>query len=163
MLVSLIKDDGVCETRGLYIEATKLLLTEVFPKHYKNTSQYKETSLWISLSDPNGEGHLDLKGNDWILSLPNDKDPLTVISFIAHEIIHLKQYMIGELVDLEGEGIRWKGNIFLDFETEYEYTSLPWEVEAFSREKVLLKQCIDLLIEGYIYGHESLNEDSTSF
>jgi hypothetical protein len=56
---------------------------------------------------------------------------------LAHEMIHAKQYLSGELknLDINKNLCLWKGKEYT--ETEENYYDLPWEVEAHSREKEL--------------------------
>lgn len=56
----------------------------------------------------------------------------TVMETIAHEMVHLKQYAKGELVDLSRSGsTRWQNNL-VDSQTNY--WDLPWEIEAHGKE-----------------------------
>ena len=51
---------------------------------------------------------------------------------IAHEMVHVKQYSKGELVDLSrSNSTRWQNNI-IDKNTNY--WDLPWEIEAHGKE-----------------------------
>ena len=55
-----------------------------------------------------------------------------VMETIAHEMVHIKQYAKGELVDLSRCGsTRWMENI-VDKNTNY--WDLPWEIEAHGKE-----------------------------
>lgn len=55
-----------------------------------------------------------------------------IMETIAHEMVHLKQYAKGELLDLEKCGsIKWQ-NQLVDNKTNY--WELPWEVEAHGKE-----------------------------
>lgn len=60
-----------------------------------------------------------------------EDDPLAVL---AHEMVHVKQYATGELVD-RGKHCLWKGKKFDEFEANSaEYFFSPWEVEAFGMQ-----------------------------
>ena len=51
---------------------------------------------------------------------------------IAHEMVHLKQYAKGELVDMMGSGaVRWQKE---DVSRGINYWDLPWEIEAHGKE-----------------------------
>jgi len=55
-------------------------------------------------------------------------NPLVVL---AHEMVHVKQYVKGELEDFHGYSM-WKGQRFEDFALGSEdYYFAPWEVEAY--------------------------------
>lgn len=59
-----------------------------------------------------------------------------MILALAHEMVHVKQYARGELKDyLKSRKCKWKDEV-LDLE-QVDYWDLPWEIEAFGREKGL--------------------------
>lgn len=59
------------------------------------------------------------------------EDPLSVL---AHEMVHAKQYALGELVE-KGRSSIWKGNIIPDYlPNTKEYYFSPFEVEAFGMQ-----------------------------
>lgn len=55
---------------------------------------------------------------------------------MAHELVHIKQYLNNELFDYVDGKARYKGEVFLlgHTEDEAEYYSSPWEIEAYGRE-----------------------------
>ena len=59
---------------------------------------------------------------------------------IAHEMVHVKQYAKGEMIDFINTNnavkLRWQGEIF-DLKKNPDYWEHPWEIEAFGREKGL--------------------------
>ena len=55
-----------------------------------------------------------------------------IMETIAHEMVHLKQYAKGELVDLERCGSTTWQKTKINSETNY--WDLPWEVEAHGKE-----------------------------
>ena len=70
------------------------------------------------------------------------KDTKTLLRNIAHEIVHAKQFIRGEINDYE---MIWKKDgkgkkIFCDHQ---DYKKLPWEAQAFSEEKKLVKLYYD--------------------
>lgn len=52
------------------------------------------------------------------------------ISTIAHEMVHVKQMIRGELV-MKSTLNKWNGKTF---PTTYDYFNSPWEIEAYGRE-----------------------------
>lgn len=54
-----------------------------------------------------------------------------MLSTLAHELVHAKQYLRGELVDLDDEVGFWKGK---EFDSSLDELHLPWEVEAYKLE-----------------------------
>ena len=55
---------------------------------------------------------------------------------LAHELVHVKQYVMGELSVRRGD-LHYRG-IHYDPKTLTEYFELPYEIEAYGREKGLL-------------------------
>jgi len=59
------------------------------------------------------------------------QDPLEIL---AHEMVHAKQYALGELVDLT-DRCRWLGIEYPEYEPgSEEYYFSPWELEAFGKQ-----------------------------
>ena len=59
-----------------------------------------------------------------------------ILKTLAHELVHVKQYVLGELKSRDA-GLLYKG-INHDPENLAEYFKLPYEIEAYGREKGLL-------------------------
>lgn len=53
---------------------------------------------------------------------------------LAHEMVHAKQYLRGELDGYSGS---WKGRK----PRNYKYRNQPWEIEAYGREEYLFGTC----------------------
>jgi hypothetical protein len=53
---------------------------------------------------------------------------------LAHEMVHAKQYIRGEL---NGYNQSWKGRK----PRNYKYENAPWEKEAYGREEELYQKC----------------------
>lgn len=56
-----------------------------------------------------------------------------ILETIAHEMVHVKQWAMGEMREMSrpANKTKWKGQLF---ETEMEYWDRPWEIEAHGRE-----------------------------
>lgn len=63
---------------------------------------------------------------------------------LAHEMVHAKQYAKGQLTTYNkrnGEvGFKWMGKT-----KNYKYFDSPWEIEAYSKEKLLTNKILELL------------------
>ena len=59
-----------------------------------------------------------------------------VLKTLAHELVHVKQYVMGEL-SMRKEGLCYRG-VHHTVDTLTEYFELPYEIEAYGREKGLL-------------------------
>ena len=57
-----------------------------------------------------------------------------IMQTLAHEMVHAKQYIRGEL---NGYNFSWKGRK----PRNYKYENAPWEKEAYGREKELYEKC----------------------
>ena len=60
----------------------------------------------------------------------------TILRTLAHELVHVKQYLVGDL-SWRDKGMMWKGE---KFAPEYltDHLDTPYEVEAYGKEKGLL-------------------------
>ena len=61
-------------------------------------------------------------------------DHSVMMQTLAHEMVHAKQYIRGELC---GWSMSWKGKK----PRNYKYENAPWEREAYKREEELYKKC----------------------
>ena len=72
------------------------------------------------------------KPKEFTMTVDTTVSKRRILETIAHEMVHMKQYAKGELVDLSRCGsIRWQDRL-IDSETNY--WDLPWEIEAHGRE-----------------------------
>ena len=61
-----------------------------------------------------------------------------LLKTLAHELVHVKQYITGELM-MRKYGLAWRKSVLTSDSTTYEeYFELPYEIEAYGREKGLL-------------------------
>ena len=59
-----------------------------------------------------------------------------ILKTLGHELVHVKQYVMGEL-SMRKEGLCYRG-VHHNVDTLTEYFELPYEIEAYGREKGLL-------------------------
>ena len=79
------------------------------------------------------------KNREFILEIDKDIRLYDLVSTICHEMVHVKQYVKGELSDLFSEsGTKWKKK---KFALDYDYDDSPWEKEAFRLEEKLAIEC----------------------
>ena len=98
---------------------------------HEDTNRYRPRSFKIILDhhrmrthEMTGEERTDM---EWFVE---------ILKTLAHEIVHVKQYVLGEL-RWRDAGLLYKG-VNHDPENLMEYFDLPYEVEAYGREKGLL-------------------------
>lgn len=62
------------------------------------------------------------------------------LRILAHEMVHVKQYVKGELSSDKNDLQLWKGKHVSD---KLKYTSEPWEVEAMKKETLMMYKYIE--------------------
>ena len=116
------------------------LMIDIHMKHHSNegeaklheeTNRYRPRAFRIYLdhhrmatNEVTGEERTDM---EWFIS---------ILKTLAHELVHVKQYVLGEL-KWRDAGLLYKG-INHDAMNMMEYFELPYEIEAYGREKGLL-------------------------
>ena len=60
-----------------------------------------------------------------------------IITWLAHEMVHLKQFVRNELYDFELGRTQWKSRIY---KTNSNYNDQPWEKEAYRLEDKLYEE-----------------------
>lgn len=68
---------------------------------------------------------------------------------LGHELVHVKQYLNGEIFDYKSGDVRYKGSYFDSSYQQNEelYYDSPWEVEAYGREWGLYKMFVVKMYE----------------
>ena len=59
---------------------------------------------------------------------------------LAHEMVHVKQMAKGTLKSLRGGAHLWANK---KYSKKTEYLSMPWEIEAFSKQELILRRAIE--------------------
>jgi hypothetical protein len=104
------------------------------PNHYKKHYLYADT-------DYNDEDCRKLPRN-FIVTMTSRFGMLRSLVILAHEMVHVKQFALGELVWHEHNKYpKWLGR-HINYE-HMSYWDLPYEVEAHGREKGLVYQWCD--------------------
>lgn len=69
----------------------------------------------------------------------NSKQTMKEIGLtLAHELVHVKQMIRGQLKTTKNS-ILWVGK---PYKKNMEYLDMPWEVEAFSRQELILRKSV---------------------
>jgi hypothetical protein len=102
----------------------------------------RDFTLDVDYEDPAempGSAYLDFLGGEAVIristSLCETEDEMELL---AHEMVHLKQYVTGQLIDFAGIVI-WEGTAH-DVSNDgfsWAYWNSPWELEAFGRQQGL--------------------------
>lgn len=75
----------------------------------------------------------------------DDMDRRDAIDVISHEIIHMQQYISGDLIYNKDGNVNWKGDV-IDLKSS-EYDKRPWESDAFSRQRKLSDSIEKILLK----------------
>jgi hypothetical protein len=76
-------------------------------------------------------GFCDYDEDEAVITIAKRLSPIDITRTLFHELVHLKQYSDGRLVD--GNPQVWEGKIYAEA-----YENLPWEVEAFEHEEKMM-------------------------
>jgi|TARA_B110000977_G_scaffold180345_1_gene239864 hypothetical protein len=127
---------GKAKERQLVEEVTCWCVNNMLPRYRTlnievNLSNLKDRAMGYCLEgDHNREFRIDIRKGLGLYDL---------ISTVCHEMVHVKQYVKGQLKHRTDGSQMWKTEPDLSQETNYEDT--PWELEAFALEEELAKQC----------------------
>lgn len=81
------------------------------------------------------QGQLYFEGNHSFLIL-KEASVNVMMQTLAHEMVHLKQFLRKELKHTKNGGLNWKGKKFSP-EKMGAWVNRPWEIEAMQKEVVL--------------------------
>jgi len=88
--------------------------------------------------------HIIGDGNSFIIFITETKSRSEHIDIIAHELIHLKQYIDGELILFDEHGIIYKYDEWEDIRN-IKYEDRLWEIDAFREGPILADKIKDKL------------------
>lgn len=140
---------SVSNKRKRDIRKSRLIkqFTEWCIHHFLSKKEYKNLVINITLSGcrriPGTDDYASIIADD--ISYPKSFDiccaanlsTTRTLKFIAHELVHVKQYVKGELKDCNNPNYAlWKNRRVNLSEVKYHF--LPWEIEAFGLESSLV-------------------------
>lgn len=118
-----------CE--ALQISQYKASLDIHFIEDFETPDDYDNAAGWIEYADGHGDIYIR---RDY--ANPREDQ----IEILAHEMVHFKQYVTGQMVSISGKNeVYWEGQVFMasnDPET-LTYWESPWELEAFGKQQGL--------------------------
>lgn len=59
---------------------------------------------------------------------------------VGHELVHVKQYVNGEMRDYANQDVWYMGRRYTDWKDDANYYASPWEMEAYALESELYQQ-----------------------
>jgi hypothetical protein len=78
-----------------------------------------------------------------LIKAPKRLTPMRLMEMsttLAHEMVHVKQLAKGQMKFLPNEARIWKGK---RYSKKTKYLDQPWELDAFSKQEILLRRAID--------------------
>lgn len=79
---------------------------------------------------------------EFIIRLDPTEHRTQTLRTLAHELVHVKQFARGEMVELiRTNYTKWNKQYIK--ESKFDYFDLPWEIEAFGREYGMYRRYID--------------------
>jgi hypothetical protein len=85
-------------------------------------------------------GESNQRPKEYSIKINSKQSELLIISALAHEMVHVKQWATGEMFDpfRQPDQVKFR-NKYYEFKQEGEdYYDTPWEIEAYGREVGLL-------------------------
>lgn len=123
---------------------TKVLFDTIVPrmiKELKLERSRKALLIKVSKNDIDGqEGAtipLDVIDSYVVLIKPGNLKDMGIT--LAHEMVHVKQLAKGTLKQIDGVNY-WNGK---RYRKNHKYLSLPWEIEAFSKQELLFRRVLE--------------------
>jgi hypothetical protein len=86
-------------------------------------------------------GCVQISDHEISVAVDSRLDVETMATVLAHEMVHVKQYAKGQL-KVAGSRFQWLGKPFTG-----SYYDSPWEIEAFSRERLLSNKFAKLMVQ----------------
>lgn len=129
-------------------------LINVVALFYEQTLNLKSSKYKLTISSVPGLKKLNMAGAlvkvaDYELAMALDSRLKIDVLFqtLAHEMVHVKQYARGQLKQYKKRNgttaYTWLGRKY-----DTEYYDCPWEIEAYSKERVLANKIAQILIPG---------------
>lgn len=79
-----------------------------------------------------------------LIKAPKRITPVSLMEMattLAHEMVHVKQIAKGQMKFLPGDAKIWKGK---RYGKKTKYLDMPWELDAFSKQEILLRRAIEI-------------------
>lgn len=101
--------------------------------------------LLVRVADECGENlgiTMDLGKNIGIVVVVKPRKNLKEVGLtLAHEMVHVKQLAKGTLKTRKTGSYIWAGK---RYSKKTEYLSMPWEIEAFSKQELLFRRALEI-------------------
>ena len=118
------------------IAAEKTLIKDISKKYPKQSKKTHYTFVYKNFKTDQTLGNCDQEYDDDILIELNAKNTTSLSRTIAHELVHARQFISGQLK----YNVRIKYLTYEDDKHRYIYRKQPWEIEAYAlQDKGALK------------------------
>lgn len=77
------------------------------------------------------------KPRKFLIELSTEQTKKNFFLTLIHELVHVKQYLTGEMKDYMSGEAKWKKTFYKKLETVSDHTSLPWEKQAYKLSEKL--------------------------
>ena len=85
--------------------------------------------------------------NGYVIRLDNRLKPLAMLSCLAHEMIHVNQWLTGKMVDINRRNkVKWGSKVY---SMPMSYSKHPWEKEAYRNDRKLAQSFVDFYTSGW--------------
>lgn len=131
----LISVSGLTDNKfeNVVFKACEYYLSLLLPRHIIKHIELEVD--FLSRLDKHADGYCEVTGHNirhkprqFTIQIRNNKSKRYMLMTLAHEMVHLKQYALGELD--ENMNV-WKGK---RVNSSIDYWDTPWEIEAHGRE-----------------------------
>ena len=119
--------------------AIEVMITELVEMIHNKFMPHKPIEVNINIDDFDCDGMCEcVDEEEFEIELKDTLSDYDMLVAVAHEMIHVKQYALGQLCQLVRKPMyRWKKQLF-PLDTPYD--DQPWEKEAYSLEKQLVEE-----------------------
>lgn len=118
---------------NIVLKATEYYLSMLVPRHISHHIQIDIE--FESRLDEKADGYCEVTGHnrrqkprEFLIQIHKNKSQRYMLMTLAHEMVHVKQYAMGELAENMNA---WKGR---RVHSKTDYWDTPWEIEAHGRE-----------------------------
>lgn len=125
---------------------SKKFIEAIMPSMLKQLNlETSKRVLLVRVADECGENlgiTMDLGKNIGIVVVVKPRKNLKEVGLtLAHEMVHVKQLAKGTLKTRKTGSYIWAGK---RYSKKTEYLSMPWEIEAFSKQELLFRRALEI-------------------
>ncbi len=148
MKIRILQRKGDKNNKELYRKAVEFYADVLLPKTKQENLEISVIFKQFHGKTKNESGNCgQVSLNKYIIEINKNKQFHKILATLAHEMVHVKQGIFGQLV-MTANGFIWKDKVYksVDIEDFATYNNTKWEVEAYSQETDLVKKFIREII-----------------